>query len=78
MDKVTGDMMVRYTMAAQSALELLKQLLWTCRAYAGTPLGDAHAGGGFGQRHDASVVVGSAVVCCGVVVLGTYCVLSLA
>jgi len=30
-DKSTGDMMVRYTMAAQSALELLRQLLFTCR-----------------------------------------------
>jgi hypothetical protein len=52
-DKVTGDMMVRYTMAAQSALELLKQLLATCRAYAGTPLGDSHAGGEGGQRRQS-------------------------
>lgn len=29
-DKATGDMMVRYTMAAQSALDLLQQLLLTC------------------------------------------------
>lgn len=30
MDKATGDMMVRYTMAAQSALVLLRQLLQSC------------------------------------------------
>lgn len=44
-DKSTGDMMVRYTMAAQSALDLLRQLLTTCRAYAAVPVGDAEAGG---------------------------------
>lgn len=60
MDKVTGDMMVRYTMAAQSALELLKQLLSTCRAYAGTPLGNSHAGGEHGSdTHFAPMAVWS-------------------
>lgn len=60
MDKVTGDMMVRYTMAAQSALELMKQLLATCRAYAGTPLGDSHAGG---EQHVSPTVVANATLC---------------
>lgn len=32
-------------MAAQSALDLLRQLLMTCRAYASIPVGDAEAGG---------------------------------
>jgi hypothetical protein len=44
-DKSTGDMMVRYTMAAQSALDLLRQLLTACRAYAAMPVGDTEAGG---------------------------------
>jgi hypothetical protein len=44
-DKSTGDMMVRYTMAAQSALDLLRQLLLTCRAYAAGPAGEVEAGG---------------------------------
>lgn len=37
--------MVRYTMAAQSALDLLRQLLLTCRAYAAGPAGEVEAGG---------------------------------
>lgn len=32
MDKVTGDMMVRYTVAAESALAVLQQLLTACQA----------------------------------------------
>lgn len=49
-DKTTGDMMVRYTMAAQSSVDLLRQLLTSCRAFAAaTPLGsggDTEADGG--------------------------------
>lgn len=42
-DKATGEMMVRYTMAAQSALDLLRQLLHTCSRAAPEP--DVHAQG---------------------------------
>jgi hypothetical protein len=62
-DKSTGDMMVRYTMAAQSALDLLRQLLMTCRAYASIPVGDAEAGG-----RQLAVTI-SAGRCCHVLVL---------
>lgn len=37
--------MVRYTMAAQSALDLLRQLLLTCRAYAAGPAREVEVGG---------------------------------
>lgn len=35
MDKGTGDMLVRYTMAAQGALVVLRQLLAACRVEPG-------------------------------------------
>jgi hypothetical protein len=47
-DKGTGDMLVRYTMAAQGALVVLRQLLAACRV---------EPGSGEGRRHIQALLV---------------------